>query len=64
MLIVFLTTVFDPDVEPNKEHREIFEGYKKLVSAFPCCVNLLTCMSLSVGDIMTTRSYLSVFFYF
>jgi len=36
MQCVFLTTVFDPDVEPSKEHREIFERYKKLVCTFVC----------------------------
>jgi len=31
-------TVFDLDADTTKEHRETFERYKKLVSAFSCCV--------------------------
>jgi len=43
-----LTTVFDPDpdVEPSKEHRQIFESYKKLVSEFSCFVGPVTCITL------------------
>jgi len=29
---MFSTTVFDPDAETSREHRDVFEKYKKLVS--------------------------------
>jgi len=38
---ICFATVFDLDVETSKEHREIFERYKKLVSASLCCGGIL-----------------------